>query len=79
MFKMYWQALIPACFGICLFAPAIFILAKLPCKHEDFSTNQIESNYENCTINSLPPALPAQVPRQIWALCDSLTLYIQRN
>ena len=72
MFKMYWQGLIPSFLGICLFAPAMFILFKLPCKHayQDFTTNHIESNYENCTINSLPPALPAQVPRQIWALWD---------
>ena len=72
LFKMYWQGLIPACLGVCLFAPAMFILFKLPCKHanQDISTTHIESNYENCTINSLPPASPAQVPRQIWALWD---------
>ena len=72
MSKMCWQRLIPACLGVCLFAPAMFILFKLPCKHanQDISTTHIESNYENWTINSLPPASPAQVPRQIWALWD---------
>ena len=72
MIKMYWQGLIPACLGVCLFGPAMFILFKLPCKHayQDFTTNLIESNYENCTINSLPSGLPTQVPRQIWALWD---------
>ena len=72
MFKMWWQRLIPSFLGICLFAPAMFILFKLPCKHayQDFISNHIESSNANCTINSLSSGLPAQVPCQIWALWD---------
>ena len=69
MFQMYWPRIILACLGVCLFGPAIFILFKLPCKHANQDISTAHSNYENCTINSLPPALSV-VPHKIWALWD---------
>ena len=41
MFKVYWQGLIPASLGVCLFAPELFTLFKLEYIRDHFSLSTI--------------------------------------
>ena len=49
MFRKYWQRLIPACLGVCLFAPAIFILLN----QQNIQQMEADSNVDQVIFQGL--------------------------
>jgi len=48
MFRKYWQRLIPACLGVCLFAPAIFILLN----QQNIQQMEADSNVDQAYVRT---------------------------